>query len=218
MINSYFHEATKHNFENVKIENFVLEKNKFLFKKGDTIDYIYFLSKGELNILKNRQLMWQAQRNEFIGISSFFIGDANYSYTVKACKKSTVYKIPLKDFKEALSQHSSLNNELIKLFCFRINKTLNRVKSQSKLSRKKRLINILIEKAKRYSKNEKIILGYSISDIAELVNVSHHFTKNLLTELQNKKLIKIQENNIEITDYNGLKLVSQMKGVIDTHE
>jgi len=218
MSNVHFHEATKNYFAEAEIDKFVLDKGKSLFKQGDKIDYIYFLSDGELNILKNSQMMWQAHRNEFIGISSFFIGEFNYSYSVKACKNSVVSRIALKDFKNALNKYPTLNTSLMKLFCNRINLTLDKVSVRSKLTRKMRLVNVLIEKAKKLGKKEKLILSYTVADIAEFVNVSQNFAKELLYELQSKNLIKIQKTNIEITDFTGLKLVSQMKGVINIKE
>jgi len=218
MSNAHFHKATKNYFLEAEIDNFVLDKGKTLFKQGDCIDYIYFLSEGELNILKNSQMMWQAYRNEFIGISSFFIGELNYSYSVKACKNSVISRISLKDFKNALNTYPTLNTSLMKLFCSRINLTLDKVSVRSKLTRKMRLVNVLIEKAKKIGKKEQLVLSYTVSDIAEFVNVSHNFAKELLYELQSKNLIKIRKADIEITDFTGLKLVSQMKGVINTKE
>lgn len=218
MSNVYFHKATKDYFSEAQIDNFVLAKGKPLFIQGDKIDYIYFLSDGELNILKNSQMMWQAHRNEFIGISSFFIGEQKYSYSVKACKNSEVSRISVEDFKKALNAYPTLNTSLMKLFCNRINLTLDKVSVRSKLTRKMRLVNVLIEKAKKLGKKERLVLSYTVNDIAEFVNVSQNFAKELLYELQSKNLIKIQKTNIEITDFTGLKLVSKMKGVINSKE
>jgi len=213
-----FHKTTYYCFLATKIEDIIIDKGDTLFKQGEKIDYIYFLSKGELNILKKNQMMWQAHLYEFIGISSFFIGEANYSYTVKACKKSTLLRVSLNDFNLALNKNPQLNTSLMMLFCQRIKLTLNRAKIQSKLSRKKRLVTILIEKGKKLGRKDKLILTYSISDIAEFVNVSNNFAKELLTELQSKNLILIRENKIEIIDFNGLKLVSKMKGFTNLKE
>lgn len=216
MGNKYFHDATTNYFAEASAESFLLKKGETLFKQGDKIDYIYFLSDGELNIMKNSQMMWQAHRDEFIGISSFFVGESHYSYSVKACKKSKVTRVPLHEFKLALNSFPALNTSLMKLFCSRINLTLDKVSRRTRLTRKKRLVNILIEKAKKLGKKERIILSYSIADIAEFVNVSQNFAKDLLNELQSKNLIRIGDNNIEITDFTGLKLVSRMK-VVNTN-
>ena len=99
----------------------------------------------------------------------------------------------------------------MKLFCDRIDFTLAKVSTRSRLTRKKRLINILIEKTKKLENKKKLVLNYSIADIAEFGNVSQKFAKELLNELQNNGLIKLQKNIIEIIDFTGLKLVSRMK-------
>jgi CRP-like cAMP-binding protein len=211
MSRNLFLETPKNNISNLFSDNFILDKGSILFKQGDKIDYIYILTDGELSILKNNQFMWQAQCNEFIGISSFFIGDSHYSYSVKACNQSTVARIAIKDFKKALNNHPALNTYLMKLFCDRIDFTLAKVSTRSRLTRKKRLINILIEKTKKLENKKKLVLNYSIADIAEFGNVSQKFAKELLNELQNNGLIKLQKNIIEIIDFTGLKLVSRMK-------
>lgn len=211
MDTAYFHKISENQFLNSSIELSKLNKLDILFKEGDSIDYIYFLIEGELNVIKGKQVMWQAHENEFIGISSFFNNDSNYAYTVKTCQKTKVLLIPLDDFKKALINSSTLNNMLMHLFCERIKLTHAKIKSYSNLSKRKRLINLLINKAKNISNSEKIILEYTSIDLAEFVNIPHKFVKATLLELQNKKLVKLRKEAIEILDFQGLKLVLQMK-------
>lgn len=206
-----FHKLTEQQFENINIESLELEKSDVLFSEGETINYLYYVVKGELNIFKNNQHMWQANPNEFIGLSSFFTDDSNYSYTVTACTNSDILKIPLDDFKNAIENSNTLNTELMKLFCVRIKNTIAKTKSHSALSKKKRLIALLIQKSIKSNQQNNITLNYSPQDIASFINTPQKVVQKILLELQNKKLLKFSKNEIDILDYNGLKLVLKMK-------
>lgn len=210
-----FHIATENYFIDANLESIVLDRDRYLFKEEDKLDFIYFLCQGELNIFHKNFLLWQAHQNEFIGISSFFIGEKRYSTSVKARQESTLYKIPLAEFRLALRKHHKLNGDLMKLFCERIDKTFSKGEDSIKYSRKKRLLNIVIRKAEELPKKDKLILGYTSSELAEMVNVSNSFANQFFDELQNRKLIKIKKNKVEVTDFKGLKIVANMKGIIE---
>lgn len=209
-----FHEITNGCLKKYKLNELSLSKGQFLFTEKDPIDFIYFLLKGELSVLRNNQNLWQAQKNEFMGISSYFIGEPTYSYSVKANKPSRLIEIQKVDFDEVLMESPALNNSLMHLFCQRIDSTLDKVKTYSDFTRKKRILDFMIKKSKSENSLGSKILNYTIADIAEIVHISKYYTQNFLKELQSKKMIKLTENKIEITDYNGLNLLLKMKEII----
>lgn len=136
MYSSYFQKVTESRLLNTDINLISINKGVTLFKQGETIEYIYFVIQGELSILKDNQKMWQARKDEFVGISSFFIGDPNYSYEVVAKENSEIIKMPLQVFAEAVEKSSALNQSLMKSFCKRIKITLDKVVSFSKQPQK----------------------------------------------------------------------------------
>jgi len=208
-----FHQITDNQFKNNLLEQVVLEKKSLLFEQNTPIKFIYFVHEGELNIFKNKQFMWQAKTNEFIGLTSFFTDSTTYSYTVKAASKSIILKLELKKFKHALTKSNILNAELMKLFCDRIKQTLSKTKSHSVLSKKKQLIGLLIEKSKNSKHNGNIVLNYNSQELSNLINIPHKIVKTTLLDLQSKKLIILSNNNIEILDLKGLQIVFKMKAI-----
>ncbi|NOQ72844.1 MAG: cyclic nucleotide-binding domain-containing protein [Crocinitomix sp.] len=190
-------------FSEADVMHIELEKGETLFNIKDSVSHIYFLKKGELSILKNNQLIWQSYHDEFIGISSYFNKDLYYSYEVKTNKKSTLLKIAIADFESALQKFPALNKELMKLFNDRINLTLERAQSHLTLTRKKRLLRILVEKVEHNQNG--YIFNYTVKEIAEFVGVPLNFAKRTLDALQDKKLICLIQNSIEIIDFKGLK-------------
>lgn len=190
-------------FSGAEIAHVELEKGETLINNKNAVSHIYFLIDGELSILKNDQLIWQAYHNEFIGISSYFNNESYHSYQVKTNKKSALLKIAISDFESALQKFPDLNTELMKLFNDRINFTLERAQSHLTLTRQKRLIRILVEKVEHNQNG--YTFNYTVKEIAEFVGVSLNFAKRTLDVLQEKKLIRLIQNSIEIMDFKGLK-------------
>ena len=194
-------------FSHAKIKIKSIKKGGTLFDEGDKVDYIYFLEEGELNILRNRQIVWQAQTDEFIGISSYFNGEQNYTCHVKAAKKSTLLQITTKDFEIALLEYPELSRSLMNIFNNRINLIFKKTRCYATLTRKKRLFKMIMDKMERVE--NKYIFNYNSEDIAEFIGVSHHFIKRTLLSLQEMKLIVFNKDMIEIVDYKGFGLISK---------
>ena len=81
--------------EKFNIEQFLLKKysnkrihnkNDFLYSNGGFHDGVFFITKGKIKIMKeskkSQMTLWFAQPKEFVGITSFF--DNNYQYSFNA--------------------------------------------------------------------------------------------------------------------------------------
>ena len=215
MIECEFHKITENHFIKSDIESIELLKGDFLFREDEKLGFVYFLCSGELNIIQNELLLWQAFDSEFIGISSFFNNDTHYSTAVKASKKSILFKIAVKSFKAALTEHHELSAKIMRLFCDRIENTSSKSEKTVKYSKKKRLLSVIIEKAEVKGSGNRRILNYTSSELGRLVNVSSRFSKHFIGELQERNLIKLDQKKIEILDLKGLKIVATMKSVLD---
>jgi CRP-like cAMP-binding protein len=192
-------------FGDLEMSNILVQQSKNLFNQGDKIDYIYFIDKGGFNVIKDNKLLWQASKNEFIGISSFFSEEDTYSYTVRAITETSVYKIPIDVFKYMIKKSANLNSYIMKIFCSRINATLNKKENISYISKKRKVIKILIDKAKMQS-NFKATLNYNTNEIAKMINIPKKIVTRVLNELHKKNLLNVNGDKIEITDFYALKL------------
>jgi CRP-like cAMP-binding protein len=208
MKNQSIEEITKTYFSNATLKHIEIEKGDTLFDRKNSVDYIYFLKGGELSIIKNNQMVWQAFHHEFIGITSFFNREPNYSCMVKAYKKSSLIQIKIADFKQSLENHPALNTTIMKLFNDRINLIYADTKTHATLTRKKRLLKLIIDKVER-SQNNRYIFRYTSKEISEFIGAPHHFVKKILAHLQEKKLIRFSQGKIEIIDLKGIRLVSE---------
>lgn len=136
-----FHQLTENQFLDTKLDVIKLDKSEILFDENKKLDFVYFLLKGELNINMGKHLMWQAHSKEFVGISSFFTNEPNYSYSADASVKSTIIKIPVIDFKRAIEVSNILNANIMNLLCKRIKLTLSKGKAFASFGHRKSKLN-----------------------------------------------------------------------------
>ncbi|MBL1281057.1 MAG: cyclic nucleotide-binding domain-containing protein [Fluviicola sp.] len=119
-----FHQITEKQFIDSQLDVMNIEENSVLFTENSKLDYIYFLLNGEVTIRINKHTLWSVDKKEFIGISSYFTGEKNYTYTVEASKNSTIVKINVDDFKEAIENSTELSTFIMDSLCERIKLTL----------------------------------------------------------------------------------------------
>jgi len=192
-------------FGKLGLKPITLKPSKHLFNQGDKIDFIYFIEAGAFNIIKDKKLLWQASKNEFIGISSFFSEEDTYSYTVRASVDAIIYKIPVTIFKKSIENSAELNAFLMKIFCDRIKMTLNKKENISYLSKKRKVIKVLINKAKKKTKITAS-LNYNVNELAKMIDIPVKIVVDTLNDLQKKHLLDFNGNKIEILDFQALKL------------
>jgi len=119
-----FHQITEKQFIHSNLDVIKIKKNTVLFSENNKLDYIFFLLNGELIIKINKHKLWRVNDKEFIGITSYFTDETSYTYTVEASKNSTIVKIEVDDFKEAINNSIELSNFIMDSLCKRIKLTL----------------------------------------------------------------------------------------------
>ena len=191
-------------FNGLNLKTRTLKKAEHLFNQGESINFIFYIRKGMFNVIKDKKILWQAKENEFIGISSFFSDDETYSYTVRACVDSEVVLIPIGFFEEKIKGFPELNTYLMKIFCDRIKSILHKRDSVSYLTKKRKVVQLLIKEIK---KERKAMATYNIEDLTKRINVPIQIVIDILKDLQNKHIVKLNNNKIEIIDTQALELV-----------
>jgi len=192
-------------FNETGLKTVKLKKAKHLFNQGEQIDFIFYIKNGAFNIIKDKKMLWQAQENEFIGISSFFSEDEIYSYTVRASVDAEIIKIPVSIFKDKIEKSTELNAYLMKIFCDRIKMTLNKKENISYLTKKRKVVKLLLNKAKNKNKLTAT-LNYSVKELSKMINIPTQIIIDTLNDLQKKHLLDFNGNKIEILDFQALQL------------
>ena len=190
-----------------KKELIEIKKNEFLFNEGDEDTCVYFLEEGDVKILKKKWVLWSAKADELIGISSFFADKLKYEFSAKGSENSRLYRIENADFKNILLTDSKFSRAVMTMLCDRIRFTNNRTKSLLEQPSKGRLINEIIHKARETKVNK---IPYDLEDLSGLVGVSERLVRNMISELEQKKLIERQKGTLLIHDLKGLEIISKL--------
>lgn len=184
------------------------KKGEFIFKENENSAFVYFIDDGEINILKQKWVLWSAKSKEFIGISSFFSEGSKYNFSAKTHKDCKVLKINNSDFRNMLIEDSSFSRKVMNILCDRIKLTNEKTKSLLKQTSKYRLIHEIIKKAKESSSKT---IECSLEELSEIIGVSKRLIRNTLSELEKKKLLERMKNNLIIHDLKGLEIIAAQK-------
>lgn len=183
-----------------------IKKNEFLFKEGDEDSFVYLLIEGSVKVQKNKWVLWSAKSHELLGISSYFSDKTTYEFSVKAKADSTFYKIENDNFEKLLLEDSRFSRIIMQILCERIKRTNKRTKSLLEQPSKYRLINELITKAKELNAS---LIPCSLEDLSGVVGVSVRLVRNMLTDLEQKKLVERTKGSIIIHDLRGLEIIAK---------
>lgn len=201
MQKSYWELIEKNNFQTIQVS-----KGDFLFKEGETDNFVYFINEGEVLIMKENLILWHANSGELIGLSSFFSTNENYGFTAKASQDCTVYLIPNELLSEKITKDFKFSHSLINMMCDRISRIDQRVAGFLELPSKTRLIRTLVAKSKDTGSK---VIPYHINEIAAFVGVSVRIVNSIISELEERKMIRRLKDRLEILDLRGLEIISK---------
>lgn len=181
------------------------EKGVYLFREDDCNNHIFFILKGSVLIMKSHLILWQAMDNELIGITSFFSKKKQCHFTAKLNKDSTLFIIPNEILEKELITNFEFSRSVMTLLCDRINHIDHRIKDFLDLPSKVRLLRTIV-RITRETKTRTII--YQIDEFASLVGISKRIVRKILLELEDRKLIRIIQNKLEVIDMRGIEIIS----------
>ncbi len=185
----------------------VFEKNAFIFREGEPIEYVFYIQSGSVKVVKEGYLLWEAKANELIGVSSFFSAGGTYHFSVKTSTEAKVLGIKVSDFKEMLASDTDFAKHNMKMISERIQLTNSKSKNLMNYSSKSRLIK---EMLRRMKKGSSKTIEFTYEEISEIIGVSKKFIQRLLSDFEKKDLIKRFQNKLILKDVNGLKTEGEL--------
>ena len=188
-------------------EPLLFKKNEFIFREGETDNYIYFIEEGDIKIIKKKWVLWSAKPKELIGVSSYFAEGAIYSFSAKAGADCKIYRIKKNDFKVLLIEHPRFSRAIMDMLCERIRLTNTRTRNLLEYPSRYRLIQEIIARAKEIDTNR---IPYNLEDLSGIVGVSSRLIRNIITELENRKLLERTKDKLIIHDLKGLEIISKI--------
>jgi CRP-like cAMP-binding protein len=195
--------------------------NDHIFTQGESFHGVYYILEGSVKILKNNHnqplMLWVGEANEFIGITSYFDNSDSYQFSAVAsglnCK--LIY-IPSDKFSESLNKIPGIKEEIIKVFCKRINFVELRINNHIQHSTRQRFIDTIsfIFKHLNFPEKNKSLKGpvlrYSINDLSEMVGTSKRSLSKLINEYEHNNLLQVQGDIIIIHDISKFREIAEV--------
>ena len=124
--------------------------------------------------------------------------------------------IPVDNFSESLNKIPGIKEEIIKVFCKRINFVELRINNHIQHSTRKRFIDTISFIFKHLNSPEQnqpqkgTVLRYSINDLSEMVGTSKKSLSKLINEYEQNNLLHVQGDNIIIHDINKFREIVEV--------
>ncbi len=202
------------------IDTYQLYKsNDRIFGEGDPFLGLYYILEGSVKIFKNNDnqplLLWVGEAGEFIGITSYFDNSDNYKFTATASEsKCKLIYIPSDNFSESLDRIPGIKEEIIKVFCKRINFVELRINNHIQHSTRQRFINTInfifkhLKPPQQKHSKKGTVVRYSINDLSEMVGSSKKSLSKLIKEFENENLLHFQGDRIMIHDMSKFREIT----------
>ncbi|MCX7883456.1 MAG: Crp/Fnr family transcriptional regulator [Caloramator sp.] len=183
-------------------------KDEVILREGAIDDYFYFIEKGKVILTKEdcygkESCYGYLIQGEFFGYSSF--SDLSEVVNYKAITSCYIYAIEVKKAKELASQSEEFKNELHYIFLETLRTLTLRQGGLASGECKVSFVNFILEYFKNYSKidekgNVIVNLDLTLSQIAEILNMTRETLSRILAEMKRDKIIETKRKYIKILD------------------
>ncbi len=181
------------------------EPNSVLFYKGDNLDYIYLLFRGEVqiaNMFNNGSVFVIDRKNgiSFIGEQTVLADENHASVTATALSESEFIVIRRTDFLHWLKVDHSF--ALYLLHCLAARNYRNSLDSGAKGYYSKRLLleRYLCTQFER-QKNSRIVISIKRQELADTIGMSLRSLERSLSELKGESLLSVERRSIIINQH-----------------
>jgi len=187
----------------------VLEAGKILFKEGDIGNTMYIIQKGKIKITKRigdvDKILIVLQKGDFFGEMAI-ITQVPRTATATAVDDCELLCFNRKGFISMISKNSNIAMNIIEKLCLRLEKADNQIRDLTKRDTKSLVISVLndLRKAARSSGTslETTKMNYfdAVRQIAGQIGATQKEVEDELERLSSTGLLKIEGNNLEITN------------------
>lgn len=200
----------------------VYEVNTSIFSEGDSHNGVYYILEGIIKMsredLHENKLVWFAQPEEFIGLTSFYEKTGNYTFTAIAYDVAAkIIHIPADEFNYLMCESIEFKKKVIIDLCDRINSTENRIINFKGHGTKERFIDTiveLVEKKKLDTKPKQISeinVDCSLTEISALAGTSEDNLKRIIHQFHKLGVVTLINKKLVVTNIEKLKKMKKEK-------
>jgi CRP/FNR family cyclic AMP-dependent transcriptional regulator len=193
-----------------------IKKGGHVFEPGDLPSDVYFLLEGAIKVSTPnygyKEVIHELLNAPSIfGLSNCCLNGSIRNNAISLSHHSTCFAIPFLVIRDLMKQNPEFNLKLFSLLSQRIKEKEQRVEQLMLSDARDRVMGFI----RKYALENGIRIGYEIllkhnftqQDIADFTGTSRQTVTNILKELKENRMIKVQRRSILIHDINDLNKV-----------
>lgn len=190
-----------------------VEENEFFFFQGDTAQYLYVLTNGQIKLMQSSTNGQQVNLRtihpwQMFGALGAVRAEAVYPASAQALEDSTAFAIKSEFLHEMIKTRPHISLDLMTLMTSYIQEMQARYRELATERVEQRVANALIRLAGqtgiRAEKEAVIVLSFSRQEIAEMTGTTLYTVSRLLSEWERQGIIETGRERIKILKPHGL--------------
>jgi CRP-like cAMP-binding protein len=200
-------------------KNYIVKKSQMVFREGDPVNGIYFVTKGKVKVHKRwddekEVIIRFAQQGDILG--HLGLGDTPfYPMSATALEEVELCYLEMPFFRSTLSFNFNVVNELLRFFANEAKESERRMRNLVHMTVKARIAQSFIALKKQFGTDDEgyIAIELSRQDLASFSGSSYETLFKVITELTLQKIIVFSGRKVKlIKEKKLLELVDANNG------
>lgn len=189
------------------------KKGEIVIKSGDEIKNMICIKEGLVKIYKstdkhNDQIISITRPFEFTYLLSLF-SDTHYNFSISAIEDTTICFISLANIKKMIYENGDFAISMLQKLSFATDNVIKNFININQKNLSGRVAYILLLFSDTIYKSQLFNLPVSRKEIAELIGMTTENVIRIMSEFRKEGIIRIRTKEIEIKDYQRLKLIME---------
>lgn len=192
-------------------ENFatlsVCEKHDVIFSENNYTRSLVILIRGSASVTKqsgnSKILMNILKKGDIFGMATLFYEEENYLTQITALEKVTMVVFPKENVQKIFSLYPAVSENYITILSEKIHFLNKKISTYTKSETIQKVASFILQYAD--SDKTQAVLPYSITNIADALNVGRASVYRAFDTLENDSVIKREGKKIKILDLPALE-------------
>lgn len=191
----------------------VFQRGDIIVSENEPVEHFFYLKKGLIKLSKlldnhKNYILILARPHDYVSLLSIF-HKKTYNYSMTALEDCEVCVFPMDEIQQLLITYPDFTFGFLR----KVNKTsdvlIERFLMINSRNLRGRIAMILLEFSERIYQSKSFEVPISRREIAELIGMTTENVIRILSEFKNENIIKISGKEIEIVDFEKLRLIAE---------
>ncbi len=185
----------------------VCEKNEIIISENNYTRALGIIIKGSASVTKHsgetKILMSILKKGDIFGMATLFFEEENYLTEIKAKEKVTMAVFSKENVKKMFTLYPQVNENYITILSEKIHFLNNKISTYTRAESIRKVAFFILQNI--YDEKLKVTLPYSITKVADTLNVGRASVYRAFETLESEKVISRDGKNITILDIDALE-------------